>query len=217
VDYSILNDLNEEDRRRVLAVTVRRKYSKGETLFHEGDPGETLHLIAKGHVAIRVVTPLGDVGTLAVLGPGQSFGEQALVDARAHRTASAVAVDAVETQTLDRAAFDELRLAHRSIDQMLVLLLAEQVRRLSTLALEALYLPAETRLLRRLIDVTAVFVDGDGDAVIPITQEDLATMAGTTRPTANRVLQAGVEDGYLELQRGRIVVIDRERLIRAAR
>jgi CRP-like cAMP-binding protein len=186
-------------------------------LFYEGDPGESLHLLDKGRVAIRVSTPLGDVGTLSILGPGDSFGEQALVDDSSQRSATAVAIEAVETLTLDRNTFDELRRGHPSIDQVLVRTLAEQVRRLSTLVIEALYLPAETRLLRRLSELATLFSSGEGDVLVPITQEELATMAGTTRPTANRVLRAGVDQRYVRLERGRIVVLDRERLAKAAR
>ncbi|MEY2423266.1 MAG: family transcriptional regulator, cyclic receptor protein [Acidimicrobiaceae bacterium] len=217
MDHTILQDLSEDDRRRVLAATNRRRFSKGATLFYEGDPGESLHLLDKGRVAIRVSTPLGDVGTLSVLGPGESFGEQALVDETSKRSATAVAMDTVETLTLDRVAFDELRKGHPSIDQVLVRTLAEQVRRLSTLVIEALYLPAETRLLRRLSELASLFASGDAEVLVPITQEELSTMAGTTRPTANRVLRAGVDQGYVRLERGRIVVLDRERLAKAAR
>jgi CRP-like cAMP-binding protein len=217
VDYVILQDLSDDDRRRVLTATHRRKFAKGATLFYEGDPGESLHLLDKGRVAIRVSTPLGDVGTLSILGPGESFGEQALVDKSSQRSATAVALEPVETLTLDRNTFGELRAGHPSIDQVLVRTLAEQVRRLSMLVIEALYLPADTRLLRRLSELATLFADGDGEVLIPITQEELSTMAGTTRPTANRVLRGGVDQGYVRLERGQIVVLDRERLGKAAR
>lgn len=200
----------------MLAATNRRRFAKGATLFYEGDPGESLHLIDKGRVAIRVSTPLGDVGTLSILGPGASFGEQALIDVATIRSASAIAIEAVETLTLSRANFDDLRAGHPSIDRVLVRTLAEQVRRLSTLVIEALYLPADIRLLRRLSELAALFSDGVTEVLIPITQEELATMAGTTRPTANRVLRSGVEHGYVRLERGRIVVLDCAALALAA-
>ena len=87
---------------------------------------------------------LGDVVTLTMLGPGESFGEQALLDhARRSRTASAVALEPVEARTLQRQHFDELRRLQPSVDRMLVEILAAQVRRLSTHLVEALYLPVE--------------------------------------------------------------------------
>ena len=218
MEFEILGDLDDADRRRVLMATNRRRYAKGAALFYEGDPGESLHLLDKGRVAIRATTPLGDVGTLAILGPGDVFGEQALVDETSRRSATVVALEPVETLTLDRGAFEELRTLHPSVNQVLVRTLAAQVRRLSTLVVEALYLPAETRLLRRLQDLVDVFGDdGDARVEVRVTQDDLATLAGTTRPTANRALRAGVDQGYLELARGSIIVLDQARLARAAR
>ena len=99
---------------------VRRSYRKNETLFHAGDPGSTLHVVEKGHVAIRVSTPSGDVATLTVLGPGNSFGEQALINESATRTASAVALDVVETRTLSRAEFERLRQSSPAVGRFLV-------------------------------------------------------------------------------------------------
>ena len=186
----------------------RRAFRKGDTLFHEGDPGDALHLIEKGRIAIRPCTPNGDVVTVVVLGPGASFGEQALLTTDAVRTASAVALETAETRTLHRRDLADLRSTHPSIDRFLVDLLAAQVRRLTGQVLEALYTPAEQRVVRRLADLVALYDTGTRPVVIGVRQEDLATMAGTTRPTANRVLQPLVDAGAVELHRGRIDVID---------
>src|SRR5438128_1890317 len=86
-----------------------RAATEGEVVFHEGDPGASLYLIDKGHVAIRVTTALGDVATLVVLGPGEAFGEGALLSADDCRTASAVAVESLETRSVHRSEFEALR------------------------------------------------------------------------------------------------------------
>src|SRR4051812_39832879 len=99
---SILDDLPDEERRRILSQARRRRFRKNEVIFHEGDPGESLHLIDKGHVAIRGTTPSGDIATFTIYGPGHAFGEQALITADVVRTASAVALEATETQTITR-------------------------------------------------------------------------------------------------------------------
>jgi CRP/FNR family cyclic AMP-dependent transcriptional regulator len=71
---------------------------------------------------------------------------------------------------------------------------------------------ADVRVLRRLTEVAELF-GGDGDgAVVPLTQDDLAGLAATTRETVNRALRRQVTDGTVELGRGRIVVIAPERL-----
>lgn len=219
MDNQFLAGLDPEQRRAVLLRTTRRRYRKGDTIFHEGDPGSTLHLLTKGFVAIRITTPMGETVTLTVLGPDDFFGEQALLSSDSVRTASAVAVDDVETITLGYQHFEELRRSDPRVDQLLVAVLAAQVRRLSSRLLEALYSSADTRVSRRLHELADLF-EGVAKAkgvTVPVTQADLASMAGTTRPTTNRVLQELVAAGTVELSRGHIMVIDRAALARAAR
>jgi CRP-like cAMP-binding protein len=214
----LLERVSESDRTKLLSVMSRRRYKKGETLFHEGDPGNVLHVIMKGKIAIRVSTSLGDVATLTILGPGEVFGEQALLTAEASRTATAVAMEPTETMTLHRADFDDLRSRHPQVESFLVQVLAAQVRRLSAQLLEALYVPADRRVIRRLASAAALFESpAGGSTVVTLTQSDLATMAGTTRPTVNQVLGQLAARGVLRLGRGRIEIIDPSSLHALAR
>ena len=213
----LLDAVPESERRDLLASMRRRKFAKGEALFHEGDPGDTLHLVARGRVAISVTTPMGETATFIVLGPGDTFGEQALLSADSRRTATARALEACETQSLHRDDFERLRLEHPTVERFLTAVLATQVRRLSGHLLDAMYVPADKRVLRRLVELAAVFGATDGVATVGVTQEDLATMAGTTRPTVNRVLQAAQAEGVVNVARGRIEISDLGGLERRAR
>ena len=98
---------------------------------------------------------------------------------------------------------------------MLIGLLAEEVRRQNELLLEALYVPVERRVLRRLAELSALYATRD--SVIPLTQEQLAEMAGTSRATVNRVLRDEQERGTVELRRGRTVVLDADEIARRPR
>jgi CRP-like cAMP-binding protein len=209
--------LSPEDRRRLLAVATRRTYRRGEVVFHEGDSGDALFLIERGHVAIHITTPLGDVATLVVLGPNETFGEGALLTPDARRSGTAVAVDALEARVVRREPFDELRREHPSINAFLVDVLAARIRRTSIHLVEALYVPAEKRVLRRLALLADLYASNRDTVVIPMTQDDVATMAGTTRPTANRVLKTAEDDGVVLLSRGRIEVLDRAALEKRTR
>ena len=135
----------------------------------------------------------------------------------AKRTASAVALEAVETRVLHRRDLDELRATQPSIDRFLIEVLAGQVRRLSQRVLEALYHPADRRVLRRLAELAELYDDGESPIVIGLRQDDLATMAGTTRSTTNRVLQQLVEAGVVTVRRGRLEVHDVPALRKRAR
>jgi CRP-like cAMP-binding protein len=206
VTPDILTGLDEEHRRLVLSRMPRRSFRKGDTLFFEGDLGDSLHVVQTGKVAVRVSTPLGEIVTLTVLGAGASFGEQALLADDSLRTASVVALEAVETRVLHRRDFEQLCRDEPSVERLLVSVMARQVRRLTTLVLEAMYLPADRRVVRRIADLAEVYDAGVVPIDIPVRQEDLATMAGTTRQTTNQVLKQLEDAAVVTLGRGRVVV-----------
>lgn len=217
--WSFLEGVPEEDRRRLLAATRRRRFARREVLFHDGDPGDTVHLLDRGRVAVRITTPAGDVATLRVRGPGEVIGELALLDEQFRRAATVVALERVETLALHRDQFLELRRRHPSVDAFLVNVLAEEVRRLSLLLVEALHVPVDTRVLRRLVALAEAYRDrdADGPTEVPLTQEDLASLAGTSRATVNRVVGEAERAGLVERRRGRIVVVQPEELARRSR
>jgi CRP/FNR family transcriptional regulator, cyclic AMP receptor protein len=216
VDWNLLKGVPEEDRRRFLSIAQRRRFKKHEVVFHAGDPGDSLHLVAAGRFAVRAGTHMGDSTMLAVLGPGAFFGELALVD-EGRRQASVSALETAETLAVFRDDFSELRNQNPSVDRVLVSVLAEEVQSTSKLLLEALYFPADTRVMRRLVEVAEIWGGRSPGSILPLTQEDLADLAGTTRPTANRVLRRLEEEGLVRLGRGRIEIIDSAKLSSKAR
>ncbi|MEA3184330.1 MAG: family transcriptional regulator, cyclic receptor protein [Ilumatobacteraceae bacterium] len=214
MEWAILSSLSVDERRAVLASTVRRRYRKGEVIFHEDDVGESLHLLERGRAAIRVSNAQGDQVIINVIGPGAFFGEQALVGDNNHRSATLVALQPVETLALHRTDFDRLRAAHPAVDSMLVTALSERVNRLTDHLLEALFTSADKRLCRRLLELTGTYLvpGASGPISIPLTQEELASLAGTSRPTANRVLQDLVQSDIIVVRRGSVDVLDDARL-----
>lgn len=211
---TLLDLLSVDERRQLMATGRRRKFARKEVIFHEGDPGDAVHLIQTGHVAVRIHTPLGDVATPAILGPGETFGELSLLDPDARHSATCVAIEATETWSLHRGQVDRLRHEYPAIDRFAILILAGHVRRLSEQLAQALYLPADKRVAVRVLDLAATYGDGQG---IPVTQDDVASLAGTSRATVNRVLGELEAVGALSVARGRITVLDRARLAKAAR
>lgn len=215
--WRLLSDVPDEDVRMLLSVARRRRFERGEVVFHRDDPGDSLHLIVSGRFAVRVMTPLGDMVWIAVRGPGEQFGEMALVEDEARRSATVSALADAETFAVRKLEFDRLRERHPGIDRVLIAFLAGEVRMLDERLLEALYLPAERRLLRRLRELSEVYGQPDGSALIPLTQEELAEFAGTARATVNRVLRQEQARGTLELQRGKTRILKPEELARRAR
>jgi CRP/FNR family transcriptional regulator, cyclic AMP receptor protein len=213
VEWRLLSGLSEHEVQRVLQTTRPATYRRGEVLFTAGDVGSTLHLLEAGHVALRVPTVSGEPLTLTIVAPGDAFGELALLRRSSRRSATAVALDDVRTRVLTAEAFRSLVAAHPAVERLLVGILAARVNRLTTHLVESLSLSVDQRIARRLAEVCRVYATPDAKSVVvPLTQEDLAGLAGTTRPTVNAALRKLAEDGVLTLGRGRIEVHDLSRL-----
>lgn len=216
VEWTLLAGLTGDERRALLAEARRRRFAKGDIVFHEGDPADALHLVDRGRFAVRITTPLGDRATVGVVGRGGWFGELSIVS-DAPRNATVAALEPGETLSLRRAQVDELRNRDAAVDRVLITALVDELRRTSARLVEALYVPAETRVLRRLSEMARIYADVEGRVVIRLTQDDIAQLAGATRPTVNKILRAAAADGIIGLRRGQIEVLDPDRLGKAAR
>ena len=213
VEWPLLAQLPDDERRRFLANCRRERFAKGDIVFHAGDPAASLHLVAKGRLAVWSFSELGDATMLRLIGPGGVVGELALLEEGAQRSATVRALEASETLSVRRVDFDRLRLEQPSVDRVLLAAVASELRRTSDLLMEMLFVPAEIRVLRRLLSVAALW---EGGVPLPITQQELAGLAGTTRATANRALREAVRDGLVTLRRGSIELLDAEGLSRRA-
>ena len=111
---------------------VPKTLKNNEVLFWEGQPGDAMYVIERGHVLVERVTEQGDTVAVAVLGPNSMVGEQALLG-EDNRTATARAVTPTTTQALGRAAFTELRRTETVFDGLLVGLLDGRIRELNDL------------------------------------------------------------------------------------
>lgn len=212
MEWQLLRRLTEADRRAVLARARRRTFARGEVLFHEGDPADSIHFIAEGRVMARRATADGDSVAFRVIGRGRVLGDVAISSADARRTSTIVALERTTTLSLRFSEFRELAAVHPELEHELAVLLAARVKRLSDRVVDALFVPSDRRVVSRLVDLCDEYADGSenglGPVLVPLTQTDLAELAGATRPTANRVLRLLASDGLVQLSRGRIVVLD---------
>ena len=141
--FPVLDSLDGDTRSRLIRAGQRRRFRRNEVVFHEGDPANALHLLMVGHVSVRVTTPMGDTAILAVLGPGATFGELALLSDNRLRAATVAALDPVETFVLTRDQFTRLRQELPSVERFLIDLLAAYIGQLNERLVEALYMPVE--------------------------------------------------------------------------
>jgi len=213
----LFRGLPQPELRRLVAIAKRRRFARNEVVFHHGDPADTLHLILRGRFAARLETETGDTVTVSVHGPGDAFGELALLDLEQSRSTTVAALEPGETYAVHRDDFTRLRQQYPSVNDVLARLLAARVRRMSELLSEAFSVPAERRVLRRLVELATLYGEAAPGTVVPLSQSELAGLAGTSRATVNRVLRAEVKRGTVELHRGQTTVIDAGGLAKRAR
>jgi CRP/FNR family transcriptional regulator, cyclic AMP receptor protein len=210
----MLDAIDPRERGALLQVGVRRRFGRGEVVFHEGDPGDALHIVTAGVFVARGSSTMGEVIAVNVFAPGDVFGELVLLTAGARRSATVAALCPSATLMVAQAHFEALRTRVPSVDRILLSLLAQRNRALTAHLIELQFTPADQRVVRRLLDFHAMTAEDGG--WVRLNQAELATLAGTTRSTANRVLRAAAARGEVELGRGRVRVLDLAGLRRAA-
>ena len=189
-----------------------RRYARGETLCLVGDPGTSLYIIDRGRVKLGLTSPEGREIILDLLGPGEVFGELALLDGEP-RSANAVAVEASEVLLLARDDF--LRFVEQHPHAALVLLatLSHWLRRLTTQMQDTAFLDVPARLARTILRLAEAEEAAHGKAVTPrLTQTDLAGMVGTTRETLNKWLGFYEDEGMIRRDKHQIVVLRPDKL-----
>ena len=168
-----------------------RRYRRGETIFHQGDPGQSLFIIESGAVKIVLPSPEGDEGAIiATLARGDFFGELALLDGAPH-SATAVAIEPTQTLVLAREQFEQLVDTEAGLRQALFAGIVAELRRLTAHVEELTFLDLPSRLAKRLVRLAREADPGASGEVRlawPYTQTDLAAMIGGTRQTVNRLL-----------------------------
>ncbi len=210
--------LDEAALAGLAAHMVRRHFRRAEVIFHEGDPGDALHVVDQGRVKIGRISPDGEEAIVASLGPGDVFGELVLLDG-APRSATATALEPTDTLTLGRPAFSVLVDSDAEFRWGLLASIAHHHRRLTDQVAEAHFLDLAGRLARQLARLAR---EASPDARHEVrlgrlyTQTELASMIGGTRPRVNRLIADFVDGELIRVDPDDIVVIDVDRLLARA-
>lgn len=200
-----------------LAAALRiRRFRKAETVFHQGDPGDALFIVASGSVKVVLPSDEGaEPAIVAILGPGEFFGELAILDGAPH-SATIVAIEPTETLVLHRDEFLALIDSEPELRRALLASLATEIRRLTGHVEDLHFLDLPGRLASRIVRLAASAGATSGEARIawPYTQSELAGMIGGSRQSVNRLLADLTDQGLVRLERDHLVVVDVEALAR---
>ncbi|MFN2225211.1 MAG: Crp/Fnr family transcriptional regulator [Anaerolineae bacterium] len=196
----------------------RRHCARGELILHQGDPGDSLYIVVSGRVRIYTLSPEGHELSVWLCDEGDFFGEMALLSDEP-RSANAEAMLPTEVLVLSRGAFRDYLLAHPGAALHAVETLSRRLRRTTESAGDLACRSVVQRIARTLVELAGRY--GVPDGVPPacgvrieleISQEDMATLAGTTRESANRALGTLRDRGIVELDRSYVRILRPEAL-----
>jgi len=209
---SLFRGLPEKTLERIAALALRRLCEEGSVIFLQGDPGDSLCGVVSGRVRISTSRPGGKEIFLNVIGPGETFGEIALLDGM-KRTATATAIGRTELTIIPRDAFLVLLRAEPQLALHVIQLLCRRVRWTAELMEDSALLSLAPRLAKRLLSLARQQGRDTADGtVLTLSQEELAQFLGLSRQVVNQYLQSWKNKGWIRLGRGKLVICQKRAL-----
>lgn len=205
--------LDTEARRRIAAAAIPRQYRRGQLLFVEGDPGESLIMVRSGAVSVFRTAPTGERAMLHVVRSPDVLGEVSLLDGSV-RSASAEALEDTSAMALARTTFLEMIHASPSMLDAVMRNMGGIIRRLTEQSSDHVFLDLPARVAKALVRLT-------GHSAAPmvtleLNQTQLAELAGGSRQSVNQAIGTFAQRGWLRTEGRRIVVTDVPALRRRA-
>ena len=190
----------------------QRRLARNDVLFREGDEAGDIYLVTAGRIAIANRSIDGRESLVALMGPGDLFGEMSLFDGLG-RSADA---RALEPSTVVVVPFGPVRTVVETRPETLwnmLALLAERLRAADEALADTVFLDVPGRTAKRLLELAGT----SDEFQLPITQEELAGMVGASRERVNKAISQFVRLGWLTQSDRRYTIVDREQLMRRAR
>jgi CRP/FNR family cyclic AMP-dependent transcriptional regulator len=195
------------------------EFSRGATLFSEGEPGDRLYIVSSGKVKIGRKSPDGRENLLMVAGPSDMFGELSIFDP-GPRTSSATTITEVRAVSMDRDALRAWIADRPEIAEQLLRVLARRLRRTNNNLADLIFTDVPGRVAKQLLQLAQRFGTQEGGALRvthDLTQEEIAQLVGASRETVNKALADFAHRGWIRLEGKSVLISDSERLARRAR
>jgi CRP/FNR family transcriptional regulator len=210
---ALFSDLGEDELERFSHVAVPRSFPAGTRVFHEGDSSDACYIVKSGSFRVTREHSDGRAITLATLGPGEIFGELAMLDGD-KRSASAEALSDGELLALPAGDVRALLARHPEIALKLVAGLVRRLRAANVRISRQSFQTVPSRVAGILAQLSREAQDGNGsgEVTIRMNQTDLAQLAGTSRESVSRFLAELERAGVVRAGRGRVTVLDPPKL-----
>ena len=214
--FSALDDAGSQALRTSLQEV---RLVKGQEIFREGEPGERLYLISDGKVKLGQTSPDGRESLMAVLGPGEMFGELSLFDPGL-RTSTATALTDATVFALGNEQLMPLLEGRPEVAAALLQALARRLRRTNEAMADLVFSDVPGRVAKALMELGEKFGTLTPEGLLvthDMTQEELAQLVGASRETVNKALAEFGNRGWIRLESRQVLITDVERLGKRAR
>ena len=215
----LFSALSEDSAERLKESMTPRQLARGEVVFREGDPGDSLYVILTGKVKLARTSGDGRESLLAVLGPGEMFGELSLFDPGPRLTTAYVVSD-TEFISLGNEALRAFLADHPEVAMQMLAGLAHRLRRTNEDLSDLVFTDVPGRVAKALLDLSDRFGRRSESGVLvnhDLTQEELAQLVGASRETVNKALADFAHRGWITLGAKSVTLLDLQRLRRRAR
>ncbi len=215
----LFKGLDDESANALAAQMSPSRLERGDVLFREGDRGDTLYVIAEGKIKLGRTSPDGRENLVAILGPGEMFGELSLFDP-GPRTMTATAVAEAQLLGVGNDSLTSILTGRPEVSKSLLAALAQRLRRTNAHLADLVFTDVPGRVAKALLELSERFGrPAEGGVMVShdLTQEELAQLVGASRETVNKALADFAGRGWLRLGARSVLLRDVDRLRRRAR
>ena len=206
-------DASPDAMRKVAEAGRELHLIRGDILFNEGDPPESLYLVLRGRLAIAVANPIDKrESVISLMEDGDLFGEMGLLD-DGPRSAMARALEPTTVLAIPYSEVLELFEENPKLLWNVTRLLAQRIRVTDEALADSVFLDVTGRTAKRLLELA----DGTDEFTLPVTQEELAGMVGASRERVNKAIASFIRLGWLEQHDRTYRITQRDRLELRAR
>jgi CRP/FNR family transcriptional regulator/CRP/FNR family cyclic AMP-dependent transcriptional regulator len=203
----MFSDLSPENLDTMSHMVQLRRYPKGSFIVGQNEVGTCMYLLASGRVKVSLASPEGKELVLNYLEAPAHFGEMSLVDSQT-RSADVIAVTDVELFALDGKDLSAAIQVQPKLALALIATLSRRLRNTISRLEDMAFHDATHRVMRVVLNVATAGYETRGTPIIQgMTHYDIATLAGTSRETASRVISQLAREG-LVVTKGRRIVVD---------
>jgi CRP/FNR family cyclic AMP-dependent transcriptional regulator len=206
----LFSDFSADQLAALSRVARTKVLERRAQLFHKGDEGGEVYVVASGKLKALTTSSGGDDVVFSILGPGEVVGEVALLGA-SPRTATVTAIEDCQLLVIDRRDFMSFLTTHPEIPRKLLTVLAMRLKRVSELVEDTLFLNLPMRLAKKLLSLSRIYGEKTTDGIridVKLSQEEWGDLVGTTRESVNKQMRKWTDAGVVRIDEGYLVILN---------